>query len=45
MLRENTTVLRMCHELGFAIAPDPDGRDVAVVKLTLAPADPLGHAI
>jgi acetyltransferase len=36
VLRENTTMLRMCRELGFTIAPDPDDRDVALVKMTLA---------
>jgi acetyltransferase len=45
VLRENTTMLRMCRELGFAITPDPDDRDVAVVKLTLEGAGSLGHPI
>jgi acetyltransferase len=45
VLRENTTMLQMCHELGFTIAADPDDREVAVVKLTLAPAAPPGHPI
>jgi acetyltransferase len=33
VLRENTTMLQMCRELGFAIQPDPDDRDVCVVTL------------
>jgi acetyltransferase len=36
VLRENTTMLRMCRELGFAIAPDPDDRDVCIVRLGVA---------
>jgi acetyltransferase len=33
VLRENTTMLHMCRELGFTIAPDPDDRDVCLVRL------------
>ena len=33
VLRENTTMLQMCRELGFAIASDPEDRDVCVVTL------------
>jgi acetyltransferase len=35
VLRENTTMLKMCRELGFQIASDPDEADVQVVRLTL----------
>jgi len=35
VLRENTTMLRMCSELGFAIAADPQERDVMLVRLKL----------
>jgi acetyltransferase len=35
VLRENTTMLAMCREFGFTIAPDPDERDVYVVTLPL----------
>ena len=33
VLRENTTMLQMCRELGFAIASDPEDRDLCVVTL------------
>jgi acetyltransferase len=35
VLRENTTMLQMCHELGFQIADDPGDRTVKVVSLKL----------
>jgi acetyltransferase len=35
VLRENTTMLKMCRELGFEIASDPDEADVQVVRLRL----------
>jgi acetyltransferase len=35
VLRENTTMLRMCRELGFAIEQDPEDRDVCIVKLAV----------
>ena len=35
VLNENTTMLRMCAELGFTIAPDPNESDVSMVKLSL----------
>jgi acetyltransferase len=35
VLRENTTMLNMCRELGFEIASDPEEADVQVVKLRL----------
>jgi acetyltransferase len=36
VLRENTTMLQMCRELGFSIAEDPDDRDVCLVTLPVA---------
>ena len=36
VLRENTTMLRMCRELGFKIAEDLDDRDVCLVTLPVA---------
>jgi acetyltransferase len=36
VLRENTTMLAMCRELGFSIAPDPHDADTCLVKLVLA---------
>jgi len=35
VLRENTTMLKMCRELGFKIAADPQEADVVVVTLPL----------
>ena len=35
VLRENTTMLDMCGELGFEIASDPHDPDTCVVKLAL----------
>ena len=35
MLRENTVMLRMCRELGFDVAPDPNEPGVFVATLTL----------
>ena len=35
VLRENTTMLGMCRDLGFAIDQDPEDRDVCIVKLTV----------
>ena len=37
VLRENTTMLAMCRELGFEVAPDPQQSNVCVVKLRLGP--------
>jgi acetyltransferase len=37
VLSENTTMLEMCRELGFDIAPDPHERDTRFVKLTVTP--------
>ena len=36
VLRENTTMLTMCRQLGFHVATDPDEPDIYVVKLPLA---------
>ena len=33
VLSENTTMLAMCRELGFDIAPDPQDPDTCIVKL------------
>jgi acetyltransferase len=33
---ENTTMLRMCRDLGFHIGDDPSSRDIKVVTLELA---------
>lgn len=39
VLRENTTMLAMCRQLGFAITSDPDDATVAIVRLPVAGAD------
>ena len=39
VLRENSVMLRMCNELGFAIKADPQDREVVVVSSQLAPPD------
>jgi acetyltransferase len=36
VLGENARMLKMCRELGFAIAPSPDDRAICNVKLALA---------
>ncbi len=38
VLRENTTMLAMCRQLGFAISSDPDDATVAIVRFSLADA-------
>jgi acetyltransferase len=35
VLRENTTMIEMCRELGFTVAPDPSDADIYVVHLAL----------
>jgi len=40
VLRENTTMLAMCRQLGFTIIPDPDDLMLVTVRLPVAPADP-----
>ncbi|HML14345.1 MAG TPA: bifunctional acetate--CoA ligase family protein/GNAT family N-acetyltransferase [Xanthobacteraceae bacterium] len=37
VLRENTTMLQMCRELGFSVTSDPDDRDLCIVTLPIAP--------
>jgi acetyltransferase len=36
-LRENTSMLAMCRELGFQIASDPNDTGICIAKLTLVP--------
>jgi acetyltransferase len=36
VLRENTTMLQMCRDLGFAVVSDPDDRDLCVVTLGIS---------
>jgi acetyltransferase len=36
VLRDNTTMMAMCQELGFSIVPDPDEASLCVVKLSIA---------
>ncbi|WP_101926337.1 MULTISPECIES: bifunctional acetate--CoA ligase family protein/GNAT family N-acetyltransferase [Luteimonas] len=38
VLRENTTMLAMCRQLGFSITPDPDDGTVAIVRLSVGDA-------
>jgi acetyltransferase len=38
VLWENSTMLKMCSQLGFDIQPDPENADVRVVRLRLSPA-------
>jgi len=35
VLRENTTMLTMCRELGFTITPEPDDASIAIVRLEI----------
>ena len=35
VLKENTTMLRMCRELGFQITSDPEESSIVVVTLPL----------
>jgi len=44
VLAENTTMLRMCRELGFHVADDPNDLGIKVVTLDLAETAPLAHA-
>ena len=41
VLRENTTMLRMCGELGFKVEPDPEDPDLCRVLLDLTTPKPL----
>ena len=38
VLRENTTMLAMCRQLGFRIDADPDDATIAIVRLPVAGA-------
>ena len=38
VLAENSTMMAMCSELGFAIRPDPDDADVVRAQLDLRDA-------
>jgi acetyltransferase len=40
VLRQNTTMLAMCRQLGFSIAPDPADHDIYVVRLPIARREP-----
>ncbi|WP_337245924.1 bifunctional acetate--CoA ligase family protein/GNAT family N-acetyltransferase [Luteimonas sp. gir] len=40
VLRENTTMLAMCRQLGFAITADPDDATVAIVRLPIVAEPP-----
>ncbi len=44
VLRENTTMLEMCRELGFEIGSVPDASYICDVKLTLQPGADVGQA-
>ena len=35
VLRENTAMLKMCAELGFTIADDPDDPDIRIAGIAL----------
>jgi acetyltransferase len=43
VLNENATMLRMCTELGFAIAADPNEPDISTVRLPLRPKSEPAH--
>src|SRR5262249_19672281 len=45
VLRENTMMLRMCRELGFEIAHDPNDSTIEVVSLLLGAADRPGESV
>jgi len=46
VLRENTTMLSMCRELGFSIMPEPDDASIAMVRLVLkAPLPFMGEGL
>jgi len=36
VLRENTTMLTMCKELGFEVAADPNDPEICIVRLAVA---------
>jgi acetyltransferase len=39
VLRDNTTMITMCRELGFSVQPDPCDAGICVVKLSIASPD------
>lgn len=49
VLRENTTMIAMCRELGFSVRPDPDDPSICVVKLSIglpgSPSQGAGPAV
>jgi acetyltransferase len=36
VLADNTTMLQMCHKLGFAVEPQPNDASVRTVRLELS---------
>lgn len=42
VLRENTTMLAMCRQLGFSVEGDPDDATIAIVRLPVTGAAPAG---
>ena len=36
VLRDNTTMLAMCRQLGFEISADPEDADICLVTLSLS---------
>jgi len=42
VLAENTTMLRMCRQLGFAITDDPHSKEIKVVTLRLSATEAAG---
>jgi acetyltransferase len=37
VLQENRTMLQMCRQLGFHVAPDPEETSIVIVTLALKP--------
>ena len=44
VLRDNTTMLRMCGELGFKVEPDPEDPGLCHVVLDLSAPEPIRRA-
>ena len=42
VLRDNTTMIAMCRELGFSVQSDPDDASICNVRLSVSPAFPQG---
>jgi len=38
VLRDNTTMIAMCRELGFSVQVDPDDASICIVRLPIAAA-------